>query len=138
MPGEWPYSVDTENVMPVYLQIENQIRFSIAAKRLAPGASLPSVRELSTHLGVNVNTVTKAYRELEILDILLMRRGLGVSVASKAYKLCRDVARRGSSDRLLSAVSECLASGMKATEVRGLVGDGIRSGALPYAGTKSR
>jgi GntR family transcriptional regulator len=51
--------------VPVYLQIEAQIKQAIAAGALKTGAALPSVRKLAGELRVNPNTVAKAYQNLE-------------------------------------------------------------------------
>jgi GntR family transcriptional regulator len=50
--------------MPVYLQIVAQIRQQADAGRLRAGAQLPTVRHLARRLGVNFNTVARAYRLL--------------------------------------------------------------------------
>lgn len=50
---------------PVYVQIGRQLREAIARGVLASGAPLPSVRALASDLGVNLNTVARAYRLLE-------------------------------------------------------------------------
>ena len=71
------FSVDPEGPIAVYVQIENQIQFAIAAGKLKAMDPLPSVRDMSTSLKVNPNTVTKAYRDLELLGVVITRRGIG-------------------------------------------------------------
>ena len=51
--------------VPIYLQIVNQVKYLVAAGRLAPGEELPPIRVLAERLLVNPNTVARAYRELE-------------------------------------------------------------------------
>ncbi len=62
-----------ENDSPIYQQIIDQIKAQVADGALKKGDRLPSVRELSADLGVNMNTVYKAYRELESQGIVRMR-----------------------------------------------------------------
>ena len=58
-------TVDRTSDEPVYEQIARKIRLSIVAGELPAGATLPSVRVLASDLGVNLNTVARAYRILE-------------------------------------------------------------------------
>jgi GntR family transcriptional regulator len=57
--------VNASSGVPVYLQIETQVKQAIAAGALAQGQALPSVRKLAAQLRVNPNTVAKAYQNLE-------------------------------------------------------------------------
>ena len=50
---------------PLYVQILRHIRYGIAAGTIVDGDALPSRRVLSATLGINPNTVQRAYRELE-------------------------------------------------------------------------
>ena len=50
---------------PVYEQIARQIRKLIASGELTPGMPLPTVRTLASDLGINLNTVARAYWRLE-------------------------------------------------------------------------
>jgi GntR family transcriptional regulator len=51
--------------VPIYLQIENQVKHYIAAAALAPGDALPSVRKVAADMRINPNTVARAYQNLE-------------------------------------------------------------------------
>ncbi len=74
---------------PIYLQIVNQVKYLVAAQRLSPGETLPSVRKLAEQLVVNPNTVARAYRELEAAGVLTTRRGAGVYVSDAGSPLAR-------------------------------------------------
>ena len=65
------------NKEPIYLQIVELVKKNIAIGDLVPGDKLPSVREMSKDLGVNPNTLQRAYGELERLGITYTRRGMG-------------------------------------------------------------
>lgn len=66
---------------PIYLQIIELIKRAIATGDLMSGDKLPSVREMSSSLGVNPNTLQRAYGELERLGITYTRRGMGSFVS---------------------------------------------------------
>lgn len=67
--------LDETSPTPKYQQIVDQVRTLVAQGTVAPGAPLPSVRQLASDLGVNMNTVLAAYRVLEADGIVLLRRG---------------------------------------------------------------
>jgi GntR family transcriptional regulator len=67
--------LDEGSPTPKYQQIAEQVRALVADRRLAPGAALPSVRQLAADLGININTVLAAYRALEADGVVLLRRG---------------------------------------------------------------
>ena len=126
------FSVNLDSPIAVYVQIENQVQFAIASGRLKPGDTLPSVREMSSILNVNPNTVTKAYRDLELLQLVHTRRGVGVTVSEKAPKLSKDVTRMMVRSHLKDAVAECVAAGLTGSEVKSIVSETIESGTTPY------
>ena len=74
------FSLDYSSGVPIYRQIIDQIRFGIASGQLKIGEQLPTVRALAVELKVNLNTVSKAYRELEIKNILETQQGTGTFV----------------------------------------------------------
>lgn len=59
------FLLNTQSKEPIFEQIQNQILRFIQAGVLAPGDRLPSVRQLAQENGINPNTVSKAYIELE-------------------------------------------------------------------------
>ncbi|UTT63575.1 GntR family transcriptional regulator [Microcella humidisoli] len=73
--------VDTRLSTPPYEQIRVQVRDAVAAGELAAGAKLPTVRALADELGLAVNTVARAYRELETDGIIETRGRAGSFVA---------------------------------------------------------
>lgn len=67
--------VDFGSARPVYRQIAEQVRGLIARGDLSDGAELPSVRQLAANVGVNLNTVAKAYRILADEGLVDLRHG---------------------------------------------------------------
>jgi GntR family transcriptional regulator len=74
------FRLDPKTGIPFYRQIIDQIKFGIAGGKLKVGEQLPTVRSLAVDLKVNLNTVAKAYKELEIQNILETQQGSGTFV----------------------------------------------------------
>ncbi len=64
-----------EDGVPIYLQIVRHLKAAVAAGTVADGEEMPSRRVLSARLGVNPNTVQKAYRQLEEEGLITSRAG---------------------------------------------------------------
>jgi GntR family transcriptional regulator len=75
--------------IPIYLQIVNQVKYLVAAGRLAAGDELPAIRVLAEQLVVNPNTVARAYRELEQAGVVEKRRTAGTYVSDQGSPLAR-------------------------------------------------
>jgi len=75
--------------VPIYVQIEEQIRHAIETGALSSGDQLPGIRSLAEALVINPNTVIKVYRELEQEGVLEIRHGLGAFVASRSRSRSR-------------------------------------------------
>ncbi len=73
--------LDPGSGVPIYRQIMDGVRYSVAGGTLSAGDRLPSVRDMATSLGVNPTTIQKAYGELEHLGVIETRRGQGTFVA---------------------------------------------------------
>ena len=69
--------------IPIYRQLLEQVRRMVASGQLAPGAELPSVRELALEHAVNPMTVSKAYSLLEAEGLLERNRGRPMTVANR-------------------------------------------------------
>lgn len=70
------YQLDLQSRTPIYQQLKEKILRLIMAGAIGPGDPLPSVRVMARELGINPNTVAKAYQDLE-------KSGLIYSVAGK-------------------------------------------------------
>ena len=81
--------IDINNGIPIYEQISRQVKFAVANGSLLVGEHVPSVREMATSAAVNVNTVARAYRDLQAQGVLVSIRGTGLAVASDAPEKCR-------------------------------------------------
>ncbi|HEX4106064.1 MAG TPA: GntR family transcriptional regulator [Rhizomicrobium sp.] len=78
------------NGVPIYVQLRDQIAAAIGRGELAPGAQLPTMREVSVALAIDLNTVQRAYAELEAEGLLVKMQGRGSFVADKPKARNRD------------------------------------------------
>lgn len=78
-----PFRLDAASGVPFYRQIIDQVLLAVADGRLKPGIQLPTVRQLAVDLAVNLNTVAKAYREMEIRGIVETQQGTGTFIAER-------------------------------------------------------
>lgn len=78
--GDW-VRIDPHAARPLFDQLRTQIIAGVRDGELAPGTRLPTVRELAGQINLAVNTVARAYRELEAAGILETRGRFGTYVA---------------------------------------------------------
>ncbi|MCV7224471.1 GntR family transcriptional regulator [Mycolicibacterium komossense] len=78
--GDWLH-IDEHAAKPLFDQLRTQVIEGVRDGRLPPGTRLPTVRELASRLGLAVNTVARAYRELETAGILETRGRFGSFIA---------------------------------------------------------
>lgn len=75
-------NIDSRNSTPIYIQIIDGIKENILKSILQPGDKLPSVREMSSMITANPNTVSRAYMELERQGVIETLRGKGTYVST--------------------------------------------------------
>ena len=115
------FTVDPRSGVPIYLQIVEQVKRSVALGVLAPGEQLPTVKQLAADLIVNPNTVARAYRELERDQVIETMPGRGSFIAGKgtvagAKRAVADVADQA----LIQAVREAKSMGLARNELKAL------------------
>jgi GntR family transcriptional regulator len=74
--------IDKTNRISINDQIKDQIKGLIFAGQFSAGDQLPTIRELSTALAVNFNTVALAYRDLVNEGVIQTQRGVGTFIAT--------------------------------------------------------
>jgi GntR family transcriptional regulator len=115
--------IDQNDSRPIYQQIADEIRFLIARGELTEDAPLPAVRQLASDLGVNLNTVATAYRELQADGLLTIKHGAGAVVASRTTtEKSVDNLRKP----LRSALANMFLAGLSWAEIMNLVVDEMR------------
>ncbi|MGE5379820.1 MAG: GntR family transcriptional regulator [Methylocystaceae bacterium] len=83
-------SIDYKSRLPIYEQLVENIRKLVLNEIVGTDSQLPSVRQLSADLGINPNTVQKAYTTLEQQGVLYSIPGKGSFVCSDLTRLRRD------------------------------------------------
>jgi GntR family transcriptional regulator len=74
------FHLDARSGMAPYQQVVQQVRHALRLGLLAVGDQLPTVKEAAMSLTINPNTVSKAYKELELLGLVAARPGIGIFV----------------------------------------------------------
>lgn len=81
-------TIDPSSGMPIYAQIRTRIAYLIISGMLKEGDKLPTVRDLAVSLGVNYNTVNRAYMDLEKDKYLVSMRRRGTFVSKPLREVC--------------------------------------------------
>lgn len=76
-------TIDSDSGIPIWLQLRNRLVYLISSGQFAVGDKLPTVRELAVDLGINYNTVSKVYQDIERDGFIASFRGRGTFVADK-------------------------------------------------------
>lgn len=113
--------ISTNDGVPIYLQVVNQIKFLIASGRLASGDELPPIRVLASQLLVNPNTIARAYRELEMAGIVEKRRTAGTYVSEQGSPLARRERVKILTERIDTLLAEASSLGVELDDVMKLV-----------------
>lgn len=113
--------ISTNDGVPIYLQLVNQIKFLIASGRLVAGDELSPIRVLASQLLVNPNTVARAYRELENAGIVEKRRTAGTYVSEQGSPLARKERVKILTERIDTLLAEASHMGVTLDDVQKLV-----------------
>ena len=116
--------IDENDRRAIYQQVVDEIKALIARGELREGAPLPPVRQVAADLGVNLNTIATAYRELQREGLISVRHGAGAVVASRraAPERSDDELRRP----LRAALTQLVLAGLPRAEIMAIVGDELR------------
>lgn len=110
-------SLDPGSDLPLYRQIVDHVWVKVAEGVLDPGEKLPTVRQWAVDLGVHPNTVARAYKELELLGVVVRRAGEGTFVGLKPADR-HEIERQAELERLcLKVLSQAQALGFTADEL---------------------
>ena len=110
-------SLDPGRDLPLYRQIVDHVWVKVAEGGLDPGEKLPTVRQWAVDLGVHPNTVARAYKELELLGVVVRRAGEGTFVGLKQADR-HEIERQAELERLcLKVLSRAQALGFTVDEL---------------------
>jgi GntR family transcriptional regulator len=111
-------TIDETDRRPLYEQIVDEIKTLVASGELREGSSLPPVRQVAADLGVNLNTVAYAYRQLRAQGLVKIRHGAGAVVTSRVL---RETTTEQLRSQLATALTHLALAGLKLSEVRAMV-----------------
>ncbi len=114
------FTVDPRSGVPIYLQLIEQVKRSVALGVLAPGEQLPTVKQLAVDLTVNPNTVARAYRDLEHDAVIETAPGRGSFVRADGVAQQTRAATDVAGEAVTQAVREAKSLGLPAAGVREL------------------
>ncbi|MBC1921687.1 GntR family transcriptional regulator [Listeria grayi] len=115
------FELDNKSRLPIYEQIVNEMQAQVVKGILEPGDRVPSIRELAALLGINPNTVSKAYQELERLEILSTVKGRGTFITEQTGKMLSEKTLLDAKKRLKEAVIHLKALGISEAEINNWV-----------------
>ncbi len=121
-------SIDERDPRPVYVQVVSQVKEQIHRGELRPGDELPSVRELSESLGVNLHTVHHAYQKLREEGVIYLRLGQRAKVARpRQAPAGPEVVETRLVGRLKELITEAFHLGLSETDFRKLVDELLKA-----------
>jgi GntR family transcriptional regulator len=111
-------TIDTTDPRPIYQQVADGIKELVVRGKLTEGTPLPPVRQLAADLGVNLNTIATAYRELQKDGLIVIKHGSGSVVAPRTTT-------ERSQDELLrplrTALTELVLAGVSSSRIQSMV-----------------
>ncbi|EAE1292988.1 TPA: GntR family transcriptional regulator [Listeria monocytogenes] len=81
------FTINTKSQLPIYEQIVQKIKEQVVKGILQEGEKILSIREFASRIGVNPNTVSKAYQELERQEVIVTVKGKGTFIANQKDKV---------------------------------------------------
>ncbi|WP_433223882.1 GntR family transcriptional regulator [Dactylosporangium sp. CS-047395] len=115
------FRVDRRGGTAVYAQLVQQVRQAVRVGRLRPGDRLPTSREVAEGLGINPNTVLKAYREMEAAGLVEARQGSGTYVLDQRPLDLGDLR-----EELAAWVARATAAGLDRADLHALLDEACR------------
>jgi len=113
------FDIDLQSRIPIYEQLYKRVVEMTVKKQLSPGDKLPSVRELAKSLGVNPNTVSKAFQSLERDGIIYSLAGRGSFISESNGNAIKENARTD----FKTAVKDALSAGLTAEDMNKIIAD---------------
>jgi GntR family transcriptional regulator len=117
------FRLDLRSGVPVYRQLIDQVLVAISSGTLGPGDRLPTVRQVAVDLSININTVVRAYKELEIRGVLSTQQGTGTFITDQQVRQDEAERQRRLSHLIGDMLARAGAEGFSITDVRRALDD---------------
>ncbi len=112
--------MDFDSSQPIYRQIIDFYKRKLARGELNPGDKIPSQREYAEKVQVNPNTVQRAYREMEMMQMVKIIRGQGTFITATEKKQ-RDLQTEMAGEIMARFICDMRSLGYRDRELVGLV-----------------
>lgn len=116
-------TIDEADRRPVYRQIADEIKTLIARGELQEGVALPPVRQVASDLGLNLNTIAAAYRELQREGLVRVRHGAGAFVSARRVAPPSEPDLRKA---LRASLTQLALAGLPRSEIVAIVNDELQ------------
>jgi GntR family transcriptional regulator len=110
--------VNPHSGVPLYVQLVEQIKRAVQVGILRPGDPLPTMRQIAAELHIALNTIVKAYAELEAQGVIETRAGAGTVIAAGVDSLLNRQAVEQLRQRLREVASDAAALGVSERNLR--------------------
>ncbi len=127
------FRLDLQSGVPVYRQLIDQVLVAISSATLGPGDRLPTVRQVAVDLSININTVVRAYKDLEIRGILSTQQGTGTFITDQDVRHDEAERQRRLSQLMGEMLARAGAEGFTVADVRRALDE-----LMPDSDTKGR
>ncbi len=117
-------NIDFDAAKPIYEQIITEIKRRIVRKELEAGDKLPSQREMARTVGVNPNTIQRAYREMEMMRLVETKRGRGTFIVDSkdnVVEIKREMAMKATENFIAEMISLGFSQGDIKEQVEGVL-----------------
>lgn len=121
------FLVNPKSKQPIYEQLVEQLRRQLSLGGMEAGAAMPSVRQLASELGINPNTIQKAYRRMEEEGMIESVPGRG-SFVTENLALIVDKQRREQLGKAEMTIRTCKEMGLSKDEILILVENAYKEG----------
>jgi GntR family transcriptional regulator len=111
------FRLNSHSGVPVYRQIIDQVQAAISAGILTVGDQLPTVRQVAVDLVINPNTVSRAYREMEIRGTVDTQQGSGTFIADKKIEYAKGERERQLGQLVGESVSRAGSAGFSVEQL---------------------
>lgn len=109
-----------EKNIPIYLQVIEDLKSKMASGEFSPGDQLVSVRELAVEYGINPNTASRVYNELEREKLCFTKRGIGTFLTEDPQDFKR--LKRAMAEEVIKRAQLDLAQiGLSKSEIKNLL-----------------
>ncbi len=114
---QFQFRLNERSGVPLYRQLIDQVMAAIASGALVEGDQLPTVRQAAVDLSINLNTVVRAYREMEIRGILSTQQGSGTYISGKKIEVTEQERQRRLAELAGEMLAQAAGEGFTLTEL---------------------